>query len=172
MPRTKSRENLLLVALMNDLMDFSRHFAWPLSAFLRWKQNQAVLRRAEPAFVVLTVFVSLGTGGGGGDSSTSGLHMSQETPSLVVGGRGGGPQELCTAAEPRGVAVGRRAEQLRQAGGQRAEAVSAVPHHGVAAEQTGCCSGRHVINEGQEKNTKSCDVFCKKTRSSKSACTL
>uniref|UniRef100_A0A3Q2ZB59 NACHT domain-containing protein n=1 Tax=Kryptolebias marmoratus TaxID=37003 RepID=A0A3Q2ZB59_KRYMA len=65
-----------------------------------------------------------------------------------------GSEELCTSAQSRRLAVSQRTEPLWQEGGRgggggggAAETVSALPHHGVPAEQTSRRSDRHGSTE-------------------------
>lgn len=98
------------------------------------------------------IYAHLYADGGGGHASSFGLHLLQETPSFCRRGRRGGvEEELRISAQSRRLAVGWRAELLWRAwGGGATETVPALPHHGVPAEPTGCCSGWHRSAEGQK----------------------
>lgn len=117
---------------------------------LSWAPSGSMSPESRTTFLRLS-FLRLPAGGGGSHASSSGPSQSQEAPAFCRRGWRRG-EKLRVAAEPRRLAVGQRTEQLRQAGGGgggAAEAVSALPHHDVTAEQAGRRSGWQLSSEGQ-----------------------
>lgn len=80
------------------------------------------------AFAVLCLTAA----GGGRRSASSRLNLPKEAAAFGCRGARGGEGEPGLATEPRRLGV-------RRVG--PAEPVSALPHRGVTAEQTSCCSG-------------------------------